>query len=127
MLGDTLSSSTYWHGALLNQWANDWVPLYAGETAEFVTTNMEDSGTLTALARLHQAGRVEVDRVMVLRTVSNFSMPPPDKPASWSATADYAGNGRPALESAYAVGRKVVDTLVANWSVYGGDLPQSVR
>jgi purine nucleoside permease len=127
MRGDTLSSSTYWHGALLNQWANDWVPLYAGKAAEFVTTNMEDSGTLTALARLQQTGKVDLDRVMLLRTVSNFSMPPPGKPASWSATADYADNGRPALESAYVVGRKVVDALVANWSTYSGDLPQAVR
>ena len=29
--GDTLASSTYWHGALMNRWANSWVKLYAGE------------------------------------------------------------------------------------------------
>ena len=57
MLGDTLASSTYWHGKLMNSWANDWVRLYGGEGAEFVTTNMEDSGTLTALSRLAEIGR----------------------------------------------------------------------
>jgi len=124
MLGDTLSSSTYWHGARLNEWANDWVPLYAGDGAEFVTTNMEDSGTLTALARLHDVGKADVNRVVVLRTVSNFSMPPPGKPASWSATAPYPGNGLPALESAYQVGRKVVDKLVDGWSKYSNQLPE---
>ena len=30
-IGETLSSSTYWHGNYLNQWANDWVRLYGGK------------------------------------------------------------------------------------------------
>ena len=125
MLGDTLASSTYWHGVLMNQWANDWVRLYAGESAEFVTTNMEDTGTLTALERLAAVGRVDDQRVMVLRTVSNFSIPPPGKSAAWSATAEYAGSGRPALESAYQVGSAVVEALIAGWSRYRDNLPNA--
>ena len=123
MMGDTLSSSTYWHGALLNEWANDWVPLYAGEEAEFVTTNMEDSGTLTALERLHEIGKVDLQRVMVLRTVSNFSMPPPDKTAAWSATAEYADKGLPALESAFNIGNAVVQEILEHWSKYAVTTP----
>jgi len=123
MLGDTLASSTYWHGALMNQWANDWVRLYAGEGAEFVTTNMEDTGTLTALERLAAQGLVDDQRVMVLRTVSNFSIPPPGKAAAWSAIADYAGNGRPALESAYQVGSVVVEALLDGWQAYRDTIP----
>jgi purine nucleoside permease len=125
MIGDTLSSSTYWHGARLNEWANDWMRLYAGEEAQFVTTNMEDSGTLTALTRLGGVGRVDPARVMVLRTVSNFSIPPPGKPAAWTATADYAGDGLPAKEVAYQVGRKVVDALVGNWTQYKDTMPRA--
>jgi purine nucleoside permease len=126
MMGDTLSSSTYWHGALLNQWANDWVPLYAGEKSEFVTTNMEDSGSLTALERLHEIGKVDLQRVLVLRTVSNFSMPPPDKEAAWSATAEYADKGLPALESAFSVGNRVLQALLDNWPEFSVALPGSV-
>lgn len=127
MMGDTLSSSTYWHGALLNGWANDWVPLYAGEKAEFVTTNMEDSGSLTALERLDEIGRVDLQRVMVLRTVSNFSMPPPNKEAAWSATAEYADQGLPALESAFSIGNKVVQVLLDNWSEFSASVPGTVH
>ena len=112
-IGDTLASSTYWHGELLNRWANDWVKLYAGPEAEFVTTNMEDSGTLAALRRLSGMGKADFQRTLVLRTVSNFSTPPPGKAASWSATAEYPGKSRPALESAYQVGRVVVDEVLA--------------
>ena len=121
--GDTLSSGTYWHGALLNQWANDWVRLYAGADAEFMTTNMEDSGTLTALHRLGRTGRVDPDRVMVLRTVSNFSMPPADRTAAWSTTAPYPDQGRPALDAAYLVGSRVLQTLLDGWSRYATETP----
>ena len=86
---------------------------------------MEDSGTLTALERLAAVGRVDDERVMVLRTVSNFSTPPPDKTAAWSATAEYTGSGRPALESAYQIGSAVVEALVAGWSRYRDNLPDA--
>ena len=123
MLGDTLASSTYWHGELMNNWANDWVRLYGGDGANFVTTNMEDSGTLAGLARLAATGRAQLDRVMVLRTVSNYSMPPPGRAAAWSATAEYPGNGVPALESAYRVGSVVVRELLTGWDQYSHTPP----
>ena len=122
-IGDTLSSSTYWHGELLDEWANDWVPLYAGADAEFMTTNMEDSGTMTALQRLARAGRVDKDRILVLRTASNFTRPPPGKTADWSKNLPYPDNGLPALEAAFVVGNTVVQALLENWAQYKNEIP----
>lgn len=116
ILGDALSSSTYFHGEKLNTWANDWMKLHTGGQAEFVMTNMEDSGTLTALRRLSKSGYVDYDRILVLRTASNFSMQPPGKSATWSATADYPDNGVPALEAAYKLGSAVAHELIENWT-----------
>ncbi|MBV1905521.1 MAG: purine nucleoside permease [Pseudomonadales bacterium] len=126
VLGDTLSASTFWHGLNLNQWANDWVELFAGENANFMTSNMEDSGTLTGLHRLARTGIVDSDRIMVLRTVSNFTAPPPGKSAVWSRNAPYPNQGRPALETAFQVGNKVVQTLVNDWSHFEFHLPYEV-
>lgn len=114
-LGDTMSSSTYFHGERLNEWANDWMQLHAGKGSNFMMTAMEDSGTLTALRRLSRVKRVDLDRVMVLRTASNFSMQPPGKEAAWSTTAPYPENGLPAIEAAYQVGKVVVDRLIGDW------------
>lgn len=125
MAGDTLAAGTYWHGVNLNAWANAWVQLYAGPEAEFVTTNMEDSGTLTALHRLARTGRVDPQRVMVLRTVSNFSMPPEGESATWSTTAPYPDQGRPALDAAWRVGSEVVRTLVEDWDRYATQMPST--
>lgn len=124
-LGDTLSASTYWHGELLNNWANDWLKLYAGENANFVTSNMEDSGTLTALHRLGRLNLVDPERVLVLRTISNFTMPPPGETAAWSATADYPDDGFPAFDSAQRVGGKVLHHLVKHWDETSETIPGS--
>ncbi len=123
MMGDSLSSSTYFHGERLNHWANDWMKLHTEGKAEFVTTNMEDSGTLTALRRLADSGFVNYDRILVLRTASNFSMQPPGKDATWSATASYPDNGRPALEAAYKIGSAVAHELIDNWTQFGRRTP----
>jgi len=124
--GDTLSASTYWHGGMLNTWANDWLRVYAGKDANFMTSNMEDSGTLTALHRLHRIGLVDASRVMVLRTVSNYTLPPPGKAPAWSTTAPYPDQGLPALEAAYRVGSAVIDALIHGWDDYSDSLPTSV-
>lgn len=116
--GDTLGSSTYWHGNLLNEWANNWMKLHSGGEANFTTTNMEDNGTLTALHRMARTGLVDAERVLVLRTASNFSTPPPGEEAVWSTTAAYPAGSIPAFEAAYKVGNKVVESLLANWDAY---------
>jgi len=44
-LGDEISSSTYWHGKLFDEWAAEWVPYFTGGKGVFATTAMEDTGT----------------------------------------------------------------------------------
>lgn len=124
-IGDNLSSSKYWHGEQLNRWANDWLKLQAGPSANFMMANMEDTGTLTALRRLSRQQRVDPQRVLVLRTASNYSMQPPGRTAAWSTTAPYPENGLPAIEAAYQVGNRVVQELLSRWSTYSRQIPTS--
>ncbi len=53
--GDTLSAMTYWHGALMNEWANRWVSYWSDGKGEFVTSAMEDTGVMQALTYLNAA------------------------------------------------------------------------
>lgn len=119
--GATLSSSTYWHGRLLDQWANDWVRYHTGGRANYVTTAMEDAGTMRALSALTRAGRADARRVLVLRTASNFDMQWPGGTAAESMNGEKLGLYSaylPSLEAAHAVGSRVVHELVAGWSRY---------
>jgi purine nucleoside permease len=126
--GDEVSGSTFWHGALLNRRAIDWLGYWTEGRGRFVMTAMEETGSLQSLAFLAQAGRVDWRRIMVLRTGSNFTMPPPGTSAADGLAADaaspsrYAGY-RPALDAAYFVGRKVIDEITANWGVWADVIP----
>lgn len=123
MIGGSLSASTYWHGFALNDWANDWVELHTGDESNFVMSNMEDSGTATALQRVAKTGKVDFDRLLVLRTASNFSTPPIGKDVAWSLNAPYPANGRPALEAAYSLTKIIAEELIAGWDLYADELP----
>jgi hypothetical protein len=54
--GDEISSSTFWHGRKMDEWANAWVSYYTGGAGNMVTTGMEDTGTLQSLT-FGRAGR----------------------------------------------------------------------
>lgn len=117
--GDELSSSTFWHGSKMNEWANAWTRYYTGGNGNYMVCAMEDSGTLQSLTFLAQAGRVDFQRVLVLRTVSNFDREPPGTNAADSLKSMVSGNYSayfPALEAAERVGDKVVRELLAHWS-----------
>jgi len=124
--GDQLAASTFWHGKLLDQWANDWVHYHTGGMGNYVTTAMEDTGTLQSLTYLSHAGRVDLNRVLVLRTASDFDQPPPGKTAAEglasNKNAAYTAY-RPALEAAWRVGNPVVAKLVSGWAQYRDHVP----
>ncbi len=126
MKGDTLSAGTFWHGNLLSNWANDWVAYHTGGKANYVTCAMEDTGTLQSLTFLAKAGKVDVKRVLVLRTASNFDQPRPGQTAAESLGETKIGKYSafiPSLESAYRVGSVVVNELAGKWSKYRDTMP----
>ena len=118
-IGDTLSSSTFWHGARMEDWANQWTRYYTAGAGNYMISAMEDTGTMQALTLLSQAGRVDLRRVMVLRTVSNFDREPPGSTAAEDLQGLVSGRYSaylPALEAAQTVGRRVVHYLVEHWA-----------
>ena len=124
--GEQLSAITFWHGKLLNDWANDWVRFWTEGKGEFVTSAEEDSGTAQALDYLDRIGKVDKDRLMVLRAGSNYTMPPPGVTAADNLRRENQGySGMTAsIESLYLVGSKVVDELLAHWDRYGAAVPK---
>ncbi|MSU22822.1 MAG: purine nucleoside permease [Opitutus sp.] len=130
LIGANLASSTYWSGRLLNQWANAWVDYYTDGRANYVTTAMEDSGTLRSLTNLDRAGKVDAKRVLVLRTASDFDMPWPGATTVEALNDDEDGlypAYLPSLEAAYQVGSRVVHALIADWDRYATALPGAAK
>jgi purine nucleoside permease len=125
-MGDEISSSTYWHGKLMDAWATDWMRYFTNGKGEFATTAMEDTGTLQSLEFLANAGRVDRKRVLVLRTVSNFDRQPRGLTAPQSLARQRIGKYAaylPSLEAAYRVGHVVVSELLTHWPQYEATVP----
>jgi purine nucleoside permease len=124
--GATLSSSTYWHGKILNRWASDWVNYWTDGKGAYFTTAMEDSGTMQALSDLAKAGRADLKRVLVLRTASNFDSQPSGITAAEDLAEEHRGDYSayiPSLEAAFDVGNRVVTELSDHWDLYATKRP----
>jgi purine nucleoside permease/predicted cupin superfamily sugar epimerase len=129
--GEQMAASTFWHGDLLNEWANNWTHYWTAGQGNFVSSGMEDTGAYQSMIYLDNANKADKSRFMVVRTGSNYSMPPPGLTAIENLKLESGENGyagmRSALETAYLVGSKVVDTIVANWSQYKTTMPYQVQ
>jgi purine nucleoside permease len=120
--GDSFASDYFWHGKILNQFAEDWDKMFTGGKGRFVMTEMEDSGFMNALERLDRMHRVDHERVMVLRSGSNFTMPRPGHTAVESLTAPYIGKNV-ALESAWLCGSTVLHRILRDWDTAASHIP----
>ena len=87
---------------------------------------MEDTGTLQSLKNLAKAGRVDWQRILVLRTVSNYDRQPRGMSAAESLAKQRIGAYAaylPSLEAAYTVGHRVVNELLTHWPQYQSTTP----
>lgn len=124
LMGETLGALRYWHGARRTQWAEDWVRLWTGGQGVFAMSNMESQSLAGAMVVLSRSGLVDLDRMMVLRTASNQTEPPPGVPATQSVGDEGPGQIA-AFEANYRVGAPVVHEILAHWPRYRDHIPQA--
>jgi purine nucleoside permease len=101
---DTVTGDDYWAGSELSQIAQYVTAIWTKNDGKYCTTQMEDSGTATALAR-----HGYLDRYLSLRAASDF-----DQPYSGQSIQDlfskFPGAG-PAVDNAYQLGSIVAHYL----------------
>jgi purine nucleoside permease len=103
----------------MDAWANAWTRYYTAGKGNYMISAMEDTGTMLALTFLKNAGRVDLNRVLVLRTVSNYDREAPGSTPAESLKGLVSGiysACMPALGAAQIVGGKVVHYLVEHWT-----------
>ena len=125
LTGGHIAAMTFWHGKLMNDWANRWVNYWTDGATDFVTSGMEDTGTFQSLYYLNEIERVDLDRLLVLRGGSNFTMQPPGISAAENLLRENSGFAGMAasLENIYITGSVVVDEIIDNWDQYSTKVP----
>ena len=87
----------------------------------------EDAAYLQALTFLSQAKTVDINRVMVLRSGSDFTLPPPRKTAADLLAAEASSSGlssfAESVDSTFQTGSVVVNELSRNWEIYRDHIP----
>lgn len=126
--GDTLTADRFWIGTKMTAWAQKWVPYWTEDKGLFVTSAEEDSGYLQGITMLAGTGKVDAQRVMDLRTASDFTEPPAGESApellKSEATGNYAAY-KESIENAYRLGSVVVHELSEHWDRYADQTPQA--
>jgi len=125
LTGGHIAAMTFWHGKLMNDWANRWVSYWTDGATDFITSGMEDTGTFQSLYYLNEIERVDLDRLLVLRGGSNFTMQPPGISAAENLLRENSGFAGMAasLENIYITGSVVVDEIIDNWDQYSTKVP----
>lgn len=122
IMGETLGALRYWHGPSRNEWAEKWVKLWTKDQGQFVMTNEESQTYQLDMRTLARLGYVDLNRVMVLRSGSNFDMPPPGVPITESI-GDEAPGQKLAFDNNERAGEPVVHELIAHWATYRTHIP----
>jgi len=111
---DAMTGNTWYHGGLLGQRARGWFKQLTGGRGVYCMVAQEDNATYTALKRGAEAGLLDLRRIAVLRTASNFDRQPPGMTALESVHAQ-SGGYPPALKNLYLAGNPLVQDIVRNW------------
>lgn len=122
LMGETLGSMRYWHGDPRTRWAEDWVRLWTDGRGVFVMTNMESQLNQRIMRVFANQGLVDQRRVMVLRTASNFSEPPPGV-SPLASMGDEEPGQMTAFDNNERAGIPVINELLAHWDRYENAVP----
>lgn len=122
LMGETLGAIRYWHGDSRTRWAEDWVRLWTNGKGVFVMTNMESQTHQQVMRVFGDEGLIDPNRILVLRTASNFSEPPPGVSATATIGDEYPGQ-RVAFDNNERAGAPVLKEILAHWDKYENTVP----
>jgi purine nucleoside permease len=122
---DTLSGDTWWTGNRLGEHARRWTKLLTDGAGVYCTTQQEDNALLEALTRGARSGLVDLKRVALVRSGSDFDRPYPGQgvlPALRSQLA-LPNAGRIAADNVERAAMPVVADIASHWDHWQDGVP----
>jgi len=124
---DTATADTWWTGSRLGEHARSWTRLLTGGKGTYCTSQQEDNATMEALTRAAASGLIDLRRVAVLRTGSDFDRPYPHQSAMAALQAQRAvPNAFPvATHNLVHAGMPLVADIVQRWDLWKLGAPET--
>jgi purine nucleoside permease len=122
---DTLTSDTWWSGRRLGEHARSWTRLLTHGAGNYCTSQEEDNATLNALTRAAHSGLVDIQRVALLRTGSDFDRPYPQQSAldCLRDQRKLSGAFRASTDNLVRAGMPLVEAISTDWSRWEAGVP----
>jgi purine nucleoside permease len=122
---DTLSGDTWWSGNRMGGFARRWTRLLTDNQGVYCTSQQEDNATLNALTRGAQSGLVDLKRIAVLRSGSDFDRPYPKQSVLDSMQAQRALPDAVKVSAVNLVhaGMPLVEAIVQHWDLWQHGVP----
>ena len=122
---DTLSGDTWWTGTRIGARARSWTRLMTDGKGVYCTTQQEDNATLLALTRGSQSGLVDLRRVAILRSGSDFDRPFPGQSALAALRTQLGLKGamRISTDNLVHAGMPLVQEIVRHWDLWQDGVP----
>ena len=124
---DTVSADTWWSGERMGEHARRWTALLTDGEGIYCTSQQEDNATLAALTRGAQSGLLDVKRVALLRTGSDFDRGYAQQGALDALRAQFALSGavRIATDNLVRAGLPLVNDIAQHWDLWRNGVPAS--
>ncbi|CAG8972512.1 hypothetical protein HYALB_00001204 [Hymenoscyphus albidus] len=120
--GDVASSNTFWHGKLLCEGMESVFETYTDGKAVYTMTAQEDTAILTALLRSAIQKKTDFERIILMRSGSNFDRGWREKDVASLPYAIDEGGLEPALRNLYLAGLEVIQGILGDWERFEGGI-----
>lgn len=114
---DSLTSDNYFTGNTLGDYFSAFASMMTNGSAVYCSTAQEDNASLEALTRLDLHGLVDFNRVVVMRTISDFARPPSSMSNNTVGffTASSDGGSSASRKNLFIAGLPFVQDVLENW------------
>lgn len=114
---DVLTSDMYFLGKTFSEYYGNFTKMMTNNTGTYCSTAQEENASLEALVRGSKAGMVDFERIVVLRTISNFVRAPPSletDPLDFFLSYP-KGTIQLAFDNLYIGGWPFINDIITNW------------
>ncbi|KAF7550897.1 hypothetical protein G7Z17_g5405 [Cylindrodendrum hubeiense] len=112
---DTSTSDVFFSGNFLGEAFEDVTSLWTNGIGKYCMSAQEDNAILEVLIRFHVHKSVDFNRVIVLRTGSNFDRPPPGIDAVTHLRGEHLNGVKIAVDNIYLAGVEILKGILGGW------------